>query len=81
MIAFAVGLMCTGLFHQFVASEAYGNPGYMAGTGHIAAPVVSLVAYLAAFLGGWAVAGATRRLRRAISHDDQEENSKETQGG
>jgi len=72
--AFAIGLMCTGLFHQYVAGEAYGNPGYMAPTGHIAAPIVSLAAYLISFLGGWVVVASMTKLSQAISKDEQEEN-------
>ena len=77
--AFAIGLICTGLVHQGVAGAAYGNPGYMVATGHIAAPVVSLVAYLVAFLGSWAVARVTHSLQRKNSHDGKEENRKELQ--
>lgn len=72
--AFAIGMMCTGMFHQFVAGEAYGNPGYMAPTGHIAAPIVSLAAYLISFLGGWAVVASMTKLSQAISKDEQEES-------
>ncbi len=64
LAAFAIGLMCTGLFHRFVAGESYGNPGYMVATGHIAAPAVSLAAYLAAFFGTWAAVSLTQKLRR-----------------
>ncbi len=74
LAAFAIGLMCTGLFHQFVAGEADGNPGYTVPATHIAAPAVSLAAYLAAFFGTWAVLRVTKKLRRTILHDDQEEN-------
>lgn len=80
LAAFAIGLVCTGIFHQVVAGEAYGNPGYMAPAGHIAAPAVSLAAYLLAFFGSWAVVAVTNKLRRKISHDDPVENSKEAQG-
>lgn len=72
--AFAIGLMGTGLFHQYVAGEAYGNPGYMAPTGHIAAPIVSITAYLVSFLGGWAIVAAMNKLSPMISKDQQEQN-------
>jgi len=65
--AFAVGLMCTGLFHQFVAGATYGSPGYVFPVAHVVAPVVSLVAYLVSFLGGWTVMMATQKIRRAKS--------------
>ncbi len=77
--AFAVGLMCTGLFHQFVAGETYGDPGYMAPIAHIAAPVVSLVAYVVSFLGGWIVMRATKKIRGPASQDGQVENNEGTQ--
>ena len=63
LTAFAIGLIGTGLFHQMVAEESYGNPGYMIPGGHVAAPVVSLTAYLAAFLGLWAVVRAVERAK------------------
>jgi len=65
--AFAVGLMCTGLFHQFAAGTTYGNPGYGISVAQVVAPVVSLVAYLISFLGGWTVVIATHKIRRAKS--------------
>lgn len=60
LTAFAIGLIGTGLFHQFVAEDSYGNPGYMIPAGHIAAPIVSLTAYIASFLGVWAVGKALK---------------------
>ncbi len=63
MIAFAIGLISTGLFHQKVAQESYGNPGYMIPGGHVAAPVVSLTVYLTTFLGLWAVVRAVERTK------------------
>jgi hypothetical protein len=65
--AFAVGLMCTGLFHQVVAGGTYGNPGYMFPAAHIVAPVASLAIYLVSFLGGWIVVRVTQKMRRANS--------------
>jgi len=76
--AFAVGLMGTGLFHQFVAGATYGNPGYMVPMAHLVAPVVSLVAYLVSFLGGWIVLRVTQRIRGANSQTGQVENSEGT---
>jgi len=65
--AFAVGMMCTGLFHQTVVGASYGNPGYMFPGGHLIAPIVSLVAYLISFLGGWIIVRATQKIRQVIS--------------
>ena len=53
--AFSAGLIGTGVFHQWVASQSYNNPGYMFPTGHLAAPVVSVVAYSTSFLVAWLV--------------------------
>ncbi len=58
LTAFATGLIGTGLFHQLVAAQSYGNPGYMVPIGHLIAPVFSLAAYLGAFLAAWAVGKA-----------------------
>ena len=69
-VAFAVGLMCTGLFHQIVAGAAYGNPGYMFPASHILAPIVSLAAYLVSFLVGWIVVIGTHKIRRARSGEE-----------
>lgn len=77
--AFAVGLLCTGLFHQYVAADTYGNPGYMFPAAHMVAPVVSLAAYLVALLGGWIVVRTMQKVRRVISQDGQGENSNDTQ--
>jgi len=65
--AFAVGLMCTGLFYQFAAGTTHGDPGYGISVAQVVAPVVSLVAYLVSFLGGWTVVIATQKIRRAKS--------------
>ena len=54
-IAFTFGLIGTGLFHQWVAAGSYGNPGYMVPIGHLAAPLVSLAAYLSSFLAIWLI--------------------------
>ena len=67
--AFAVGLMFTGLFHQMVAGETYGNPGYMFAGLHIVAPLVSLAAYLLSFLSSWIVVWSAHKLGRARSGD------------
>ncbi len=83
-VAFAIGLICTGLFHQYVVGFSYGNPGYMAPTGHTAAPFVSVVAYSFAFLIVWGIVRVSRRERRTDSQDDpsvpreDQENSRST---
>ena len=74
MAAFAIGLLCTGLFHKIVAGAAYGNPGYMIPAGHIAAPAVSLAAYLIAFLSSWAVVRVAQSLHRRNTRDEQKDN-------
>ncbi len=58
LTAFAAGLIGTGLFHQLVAAQSYGNPGHMVPTGHLIAPVFSSAAYLVAFIAAWAVGKA-----------------------
>jgi len=63
-VAFAVGLMVTGMFHQYVAGMSHGNPGYMFPGGHIVAPIVSGLAYLVCFLAAWAGVRASQRKRR-----------------
>jgi len=55
-LAFAAGLIGTGLFHQSVIDVSYGNPGYMVATGHIFAPLVSIAAYSISFLAAWGIA-------------------------
>jgi len=55
-VAFTAGLIGTGLFHQFVIGVSYGNPGYMIASGHIVAPLVSIVAYSISFLVAWGIA-------------------------
>ena len=52
-IAFSIGLFLTGIFNTFVAMKTAGDPGYMVPIGHLMSPVVSLAAYLFAFLGNW----------------------------
>lgn len=64
-VAFAVGLIVTGLFHLSVAGYSYGNPGYMFPGGHIVAPFVSLAVYLTSFLVGWGVTVLIRRVRES----------------
>lgn len=54
-VAFTAGLIGTGLFHQSVIGFSYGNPGYMFPSGHIVAPLVSLVAYSISFLVVWGI--------------------------
>ena len=65
--AFSGGLIGTGIIHQAVADQSYGNPGYMVPIGHLAAPVASLVAYSACFLIAWLAVKVSRygmRLRK-----------------
>ena len=60
-VAFTLGLIATGLFHQTVIGAYHGNPGYMFPGGHIAAPIVSVVAYSLSFLGAWLIIKFSRR--------------------
>lgn len=62
-VAFAAGLVGTGLFHQYVVGMSHGNPGYMFPAGHIVAPLVSLAAYSISLLGVWVVAKALQHKR------------------
>lgn len=50
LAAFAIGLIATGLFHQSLIAETYGDPGYMIPIGHFAAPIVSAAAYTTSLL-------------------------------
>ena len=75
-VAFTVGLIVTGLFHQNVIGMYHGNPGYMFPGGHIAAPIVSVVAYSISFLGAWVIARTSRRLRLQSASDAGLENRK-----
>ena len=61
--AFALGLIATGLFHQSVVGMSHGNPGYMFPGGHLAAPIVSVLAYALSFLGVWVVVKTSQRMR------------------
>ena len=70
-VAFTLGLMATGLFHQSVVGAYHGNPGYMFPGGHIAAPIVSVVAYSLSFLGVWGAIKVWRRMRGASSQNDE----------
>ena len=65
--AFAMGLVATGLFHQQVVGDSYGNPGYMIPAGHIAAPLVSGVAYAVCFLGAWALVRVWKRREKGVA--------------
>jgi len=58
--AFGAGLVATGLFHQAVAAESYGNPGYMIPGGHLVAPLFSGVAYSVSFLVAWVIVRVSR---------------------
>jgi len=69
LTAFGLGLIGTGLFHQVVLAESYANPGYMVPIGHIAAPIVSVAAYTASFLGVWAV-GKVLERKKGPKEDD-----------
>ena len=71
LTAFAIGLIGTGLFHQNVAEESYGNPGYMIPAGHIAAPIVSLTAYIVSFLGVWAAVKALEGIKGSKKHEEK----------
>jgi len=63
-VAFTVGLIGTGLFHQSVIGFSYGNPGYMIPSGHIVAPFVSIAAYSISFLVVWGIVRVSQRKRR-----------------
>lgn len=62
-VAFAAGLIGTGLFHQYVIGMSHGNPGYMFPGGHIVAPLVSVAAYSISLLGAWGLARVSQRRR------------------
>lgn len=70
--AFTTGLICTGLFHQLVADESHGNPGYMVATGHLAAPVVSTIAYAASFFIIWIIVKFTHRSLKSTHRKELE---------
>lgn len=70
-VAFTLGLIATGLFHQNVVDMYHGNPGYMFPGGHIAAPIVSVTAYVLSFLGAWVVVKTSQRMRGANSQNDE----------
>ena len=67
-IAFTAGLIGTGSFHQSVIDISYGNPGYMIPSGHLGAPVVSVIAYSVSFLVIWCIVrvGNSERIPRMI---------------
>ena len=62
-MAFAAGLVGTGMFHQYVIGMSHGNPGYMFPGGHIVAPLVSVAAYSISLLGAWGLARVSQRRR------------------
>jgi fucose 4-O-acetylase-like acetyltransferase len=66
-MAFAAGLIVTGLFHQSVIDASHGNPGYMFPAGHMIAPLVSFAAYSISLLGAWGVARVLQRKREMSS--------------
>ena len=68
--AFSIGLVGTGLCHQWIAEKSYGNPGYMVPIGHMVAPVVSMVFYLASFLAVWVIVKFLRLRIRRLSKED-----------
>ncbi len=71
--AFSIGLVCTGFFHQWIAGQSYGNPGYMVPIGHIFAPALSMVAYLASFLVFWVIVRFSKFKISYIHEGDYEE--------
>lgn len=68
-VAFTIGLIATGLFHQYVIASTYGDPGYMFPVGHIIAPFISAIAYACAFLVIWVVTKKWPSKPRPDSHD------------
>ena len=62
-VAFSLGLLFTGVFHQYVVSISDGNPGYMFPAGHIFAPFFGAAGYLVSFLVVWGVRRVISRPR------------------
>jgi len=73
LTGFALGLIGTGLFHQSVAADTYGNPGYMVPIGHFAAPFVSMAAYTVSLIGAWAIAKALRSKQDTNTEGNENE--------
>ena len=70
-VAFTLGLIGTGLFHQYVIGMYHGNPGYMFPGGHLVAPIVSVAAYSLSFLGAWVTVKMCRRMQGTNSQSDE----------
>lgn len=68
-VSFTAGLIGTGLFHQYVVGFSYGNPDYMMPAGHMAAPLVSIMAYSITFIVAWAIARGSQSKRGNSSED------------